>query len=652
MKKSALTLLFVCFCLLMEAQIAVIGHNLLNNAALKNTKIFVTCGGVITKTLTTLQSSDFKVMLDFGKLYQVYFQNDKCPVMYLELDGKNIPSGRFEHMLTYELNVPFVYKIDEDIDTTVFSRPFHRILYTGGTRLCDDSLYNREFAKNVVKKHKAENAVSPDIALHLPTVILAGKVQLSSDVMLAVGNRPISLLGKNGELIKSSFTNRFGAFAFTGISPDGVGKLKIEVRENENPGGHSLMNSKNRTVSSCRPSNSQCEWTMDDESLKQLIDNNFTTNIGGKLVASSMKEKKFFADKNVYLCNKLNTVIQQTRTNLLGTFVFEDIRPDKTYFICVDKWEVAPGVKIDVLNKEDRYISTFDTITAGRTSLKLNTSYNARFNEISIGDDEMKMDVEATIYGDNVNNPIGKLKIVLLNDNYEPIDSAVTDNFGTFKFKYLPFLKRFYLSAENTDNILDVFKNILIYSNDANLIKIMTHQKGNRFTYKPVSADITRLRDIEMEDPWLELIEKDNPEKAGSGEVLISKGQGKMGPKLIVENILFEPNKYAITPQAKEVLDKVILVLNANKALKIEVGAHTDSKGSAAENLKLSEMRAKTVQKYITASGIETLRVMAKGYGETQLLNHCDDNSNCSEVEHAQNRRIEFKIIEGLQNTK
>ena len=44
-----------------------------------------------------------------------------------------------------------------------------------------------------------------------------------------------------------------------------------------------------------------------------------------------------------------------------------------------------------------------------------------------------------------------------------------------------------------------VFKNILIYSSDDNLIKIMTHQKGTKFTYTPLSAEMNRLRDIEME---------------------------------------------------------------------------------------------------------------------------------------------------------
>jgi outer membrane protein OmpA-like peptidoglycan-associated protein len=61
--------------------------------------------------------------------------------------------------------------------------------------------------------------------------------------------------------------------------------------------------------------------------------------------------------------------------------------------------------------------------------------------------------------------------------------------------------------------------------------------------------------------------------------------------------------------------------------------------------MKLSEMRAKTVKDYMTASGINGSRISTKGYGESKLLNNCRDGQYCDESEHAKNRRIEFKIL-------
>ena len=273
----------------------------------------------------------------------------------------------------------------------------------------------------------------------------------------------------------------------------------------------------------------------------------------------------------------------------------------------------------------------FDTIAGNRKSLKLNTNYNEMFNSISISEDEMKMNVNAKVYGDQNTNPLGKIKIILLNENYLVIDSVLTDNFGAFKFKYLPFLKRFYLSANNSDNVLDAFKNILIYTLDDKLVKIITSEKGKRFIYKPIEAEMNKIKDIELDDPWLELI---------TSKKTISSNN------TIIENILFETNKIDLLPQAQEVLNKVILVLNTNKAIKIEISAHTDSKGTDADNLKLSQLRAKTALNYIIAGGVDVDRIISIGYGEGKLLNKCSGNVPCSEIEHAQNRRVEFKILE------
>ena len=637
--------MFILYQVTVKGQVLVIGHNLLNNKPITNTSILVKEGGVITKSVNTKSKTEFIVPLDFGKDYQIYFQNAQCPTMFLEVLTANVPKDKYEYRMQYELNIPFVDRDDEDIDTTVFSKPFHRIIYNGRTRMVDDSAYNNAFARNVLKKPVKETPVEKKLpeTVQTPTPVpeapslLAGRVLLGSGNQPPVTNKPVSIFNQDGNVIKSTATNRAGAFAFANIRTSEVSRITMNISESETAGNDlNLYNSKNESVQHSKATGTMCEWSLRKDDVARLVDNNYTSNIGGKLVVSSPKQKKFFSERNVYLSNKMHTVLKKTKTTIFGTFVFEDIKPEHVYYIGVDKTDMQPGEKIDLLSKDDNFIATLDTVAAGKNSLRINSSYNKTFNDITISDNEMKMDIAATIFGDNVNTPIGKLKVLLLNDNYEVIDSAITNDFGAFKFKYLPFLKRFYLSAENNGNILDVFKNILIYSSDEHLIKIMTHQKGSKMKYKPVSAEMTRLRDIELDDPWLELLDgKENPAAASEPKK----------DKMIVENILFETNKYDITPQAKEILDKIILVLNTNKKLKVEIGAHTDSKGSAVSNMKLSQMRAKTVHDYISNAGIERTRIISKGYGESRLLNKCGDNVNCSEMEHAQNRRIEFKIL-------
>jgi outer membrane protein OmpA-like peptidoglycan-associated protein len=653
MKHTHILLLFtVFFTLLSRGQITIIGHPKLNNTPVSATDVVVKDGDAVIKTLNTQKKSEFMLKLDFGKVYKIYVQHAGSPVMFFEVKADNIPQDKYDYRMTYALDVPFCNSNDNDIDTTVFKDPFHKVIFDGKNSLKDDADYNSRFAKSILKKAQPAAAVKtetkPDVKpesavpeKEQPTFI-AGSVMLNDDAKLPADNKIISIINKSGKVIKSTSTNRNGAFAFSDVLVSEVAKLRLDVKSTDaGNGSYSLASPRHGIIARAKPVGEACEWPLTPEEVSNLTDHHYSTNLGGKLVSASPKEKKFFAGKTVYLSNKFNTVLKQTKTNLFGTFVFEDIKPDNNYFIGVDRTDIGPGEKIDLLNKEDGYITTLDTIAGGRASMKLSSAATDKtFNDLSIGDGDVKMDIKATIFGDNVNTPIGKLKIILLNDQYQVIDSVLTDNLGTFKFKYLPFLKRFYLSAENTDNILDVFKNILIYSSDDNLIKIMTHQKGTKFSYKPVNAEMSRLRDIELDDPWLEFVGDKKTSPSAGVNIL-----GKAEPKSIVENILFENNKYEITLPSKEILDKIILVLNTNKNLKIEIGAHTDSKGSAAANLKLSQMRAKTVQDYITSAGIDAKRIISKGYGETKLRNKCDDNHTCSEEEHAQNRRIEFKIL-------
>ncbi|MGQ9847037.1 MAG: OmpA family protein, partial [Bacteroidales bacterium] len=110
-------------------------------------------------------------------------------------------------------------------------------------------------------------------------------------------------------------------------------------------------------------------------------------------------------------------------------------------------------------------------------------------------------------------------------------------------------------------------------------------------------------------------------------------------------NIYFDYGKATLREESKEVLDRIVEVMNENPTLEIELSGHTDSQSSAGFNLKLSQQRADEARNYLISKGINANRIIAIGYGETRLLNHCKDNVPCSEEEHAINRRIEVKII-------
>ncbi len=111
----------------------------------------------------------------------------------------------------------------------------------------------------------------------------------------------------------------------------------------------------------------------------------------------------------------------------------------------------------------------------------------------------------------------------------------------------------------------------------------------------------------------------------------------------ISQTILFVTGKATILEQSFPILSEVAAALRDRPELKIEIGGHTDSRGSDAVNKKLSQARADSVRKWlIDKGGIAADRLTAVGYGESVPLVSPDD----TELKRAKNRRVEFRILQ------
>jgi len=109
--------------------------------------------------------------------------------------------------------------------------------------------------------------------------------------------------------------------------------------------------------------------------------------------------------------------------------------------------------------------------------------------------------------------------------------------------------------------------------------------------------------------------------------------------------IYYDLDQSYIRPDAQVELDKVVAFMKSNPKLIIELGSHTDSRGSSEYNQNLSNERAQAAIRYIIGQGVNPNNIKGKGFGETQILNRCTDGVTCSEDEHQFNRRTEFIII-------
>lgn len=137
-------------------------------------------------------------------------------------------------------------------------------------------------------------------------------------------------------------------------------------------------------------------------------------------------------------------------------------------------------------------------------------------------------------------------------------------------------------------------------------------------------------------------------------QLLLEKDEQKIEPcddlakVLDIPIIYFDFDKFNIRYDAEIELQKVLAVLNKYPTMNIDIRSHTDCRGTAVYNERLSDNRAKSTRQYLIDKGIASERLTAKGYGESRLVNDCGceptNVSSCSEAEHQLNRRSEFII--------
>jgi outer membrane protein OmpA-like peptidoglycan-associated protein len=175
------------------------------------------------------------------------------------------------------------------------------------------------------------------------------------------------------------------------------------------------------------------------------------------------------------------------------------------------------------------------------------------------------------------------------------------------------------------------------------MIKVLTDSKG----YFHTLAEPEQIYDLTVSHPQFftqayaevntTLRNKIFQYKFKLKEVLVGKG-------IRIEGIDFDPNTNVPTQESEVMLEKLHKMMEENPHLVFEIGVHTDSRGNDEYNLALSQGRADEIVFNLLKKGIPKNRLLAKGYGETLLVNHCSNGVRCNGNEHESNRRIEFIV--------
>jgi outer membrane protein OmpA-like peptidoglycan-associated protein/tetratricopeptide (TPR) repeat protein len=189
----------------------------------------------------------------------------------------------------------------------------------------------------------------------------------------------------------------------------------------------------------------------------------------------------------------------------------------------------------------------------------------------------------------------------------------------------------------------------------ANASVSIVDEKRNVIATKTTNEKGEVSYDVECEKSYSVQASKDGFEGSSFGVAKTKGGQVKVDAALqpidaivteteiVLSPIFFEYNKSNITQEGAFELDKLVQVMKSNDKLVILAKSHTDSRGSDAYNLSLSDRRAKATVQYVISKGIAKDRISGKGMGEIEPKVDCKEA--CTEEQHAQNRRSEFLIV-------
>ena len=131
-----------------------------------------------------------------------------------------------------------------------------------------------------------------------------------------------------------------------------------------------------------------------------------------------------------------------------------------------------------------------------------------------------------------------------------------------------------------------------------------------------------------------------DPKEAMNGVITRDIALNISGEAVRLNHLIFSEGKAVIKPESFDELDEVVALMKGNPKIEIQLEGHTDIRGNANANLKLSEDRTEAVKKYLVSKGIEKSRIETKAFGGSQPISRED-----SEEARALNRRVEMRIL-------
>ncbi len=128
-------------------------------------------------------------------------------------------------------------------------------------------------------------------------------------------------------------------------------------------------------------------------------------------------------------------------------------------------------------------------------------------------------------------------------------------------------------------------------------------------------------------------------------EISIDNVALNAGDIITLDNLYYDYDKFFIRPDAAVELNRILDLMRKYPTMELELSSHTDARGRKGYNQTLSQKRAEVAVNFLVSKGISRTRLIARGFGEEKLRNHCSDNVHCNDKEHQENRRTEIRVV-------
>jgi outer membrane protein OmpA-like peptidoglycan-associated protein/Tol biopolymer transport system component len=466
--------------------------------------------------------------------------------------------------------------------------------------------------------------------------LLAGKS--TSEIM---PNTKVELLTKDGKLLKTSTTDAQGNFKFDNLPSDQnyIVRLNEDDPSLQGKPKYYMADDKNQLVRVTVMDEVGGKFTfqnmpVDPNAPPQLLADDEYLTIAGNLISDG-NPPTAIANTKVDLKDEQGNIVQSTTTNEFGAFAFTRVPPDKSYIVAMAEGEdpkLSPNSTVSITSKNGKQVMTTHPDASGKFEFRILSTDQNTISLMSVEEPELRLDMRGVLTGaDSAHTILPNTKVNMLNEQGEVVQSVTTDEKGYFNFVNIPADQAYIMSVENiADPGLAALGKLYVRDDNGKVLKTLRMGSDGKFEFRVLPIDLTTLGYVYVEDPWL--------------RVLQMRAKQQNDSLLIIENIYYEYGSADILPSAELTLAKVVKVMQLDPSITIEISSHTDSRAANDYNQRLSQKRAQNVVDYLVKRGIDKKRLKAVGYGESHLLNKCSDGINCSEDEHAKNRRTEFKI--------